>query len=186
MRKNVLFFCALFIGFSLSAQDRVVTGKVTSQDDGAALPGVNVVLKGTTNGTVTDSDGTFKLTVPAAGGALVFSFIGLETSEIPIGERAVIDVQLGLDIKQLSEVVVTAIGLREDKDKFASSVTTVQGGNVARSGEPGVLQGLSGKASGVLVTRNGGDPGAGAYIQIRGQNTSLEMPNRFSLWMASR
>ena len=171
MRKNLLLFCALFVAFTLSGQDRVVTGKVTSADDGTVLPGVNVVLKGTSNGTVTDADGVYKVTVPVEGGSLVFSFIGLQTSEIPIGDRAVLDVQLGLDVKQLGEVVVTAIGERVDKDKFASSVTTVQGQSVARSGETGALQGLSGKAAGVLITRSGGDPGSGAYIQIRGQNT---------------
>src|SRR6267154_6028970 len=170
--KKFLLMCFSF-GFAISvwAQDRVVTGKVTSQDDGSALPGVNVVLKGTTNGTATDADGSFKLTVPAEGGSLVFTFIGLQTSEVVIGDRAILDVQLGLDVKQLSEVIVTALGVKQERDKFASSVSTVQGTQVARSGETGVLQGLSGKAAGVLITRSGGDPGSGAYIQIRGQNT---------------
>src|SRR5258708_4290215 len=170
--KKFLLMCFSF-GFAISvwAQDRVVTGKVTSQDDGSALPGVNVVLKGTTNGTATDADGSFKLTVPAEGGSLVFTFIGLQTSEVVIGDRSILDVQLGLDVKQLSEVIVTALGVKQERDKFASSVSTVQGTQVARSGETGVLQGLSGKAAGVLITRSGGDPGSGAYIQIRGQNT---------------
>jgi len=170
--KKFLLMCFSF-GFAISlwAQDRVVTGKVTSQDDGSALPGVNVLLKGTTNGTATDADGSYKLTVPANGGSLVFTFIGLQTSEVVIGDRAIVDVQLGLDVKQLSEVIVTALGVKQDRDKFASSVSTVQGQQVARSGETGVLQGLSGKTAGVLITRSGGDPGSGAYIQIRGQNT---------------
>ncbi len=109
--KKFLLMCFSF-GFALSvwAQDRVVTGKVSSGDDGNALPGVNVLVKGTTNGTVTDSEGKYSLTVPPSGGSLVFSFIGLTTQEVEIGERSVIDVQLGLDIKQLSEIVVTAQG----------------------------------------------------------------------------
>jgi TonB-linked SusC/RagA family outer membrane protein len=171
MKKNLLLFLALFVALALRAQDRVVTGKLTSKEDGTALPGVNVIVKGTSSGTVTDADGSYKISVPAAGGTLVFSFIGLESQEVAVGERAVIDVQLSADVKQLQEVVVTALGLKEDKDKFASSVSTIQGSKVAASGEPGLLQGLSGKAAGVLITRNGGDPGAGAYIQVRGQNT---------------
>lgn len=170
MRK-ILLLCFSF-GFVLSsfAQDRVVTGKVTAAEDGTPLPGVNVLVKGTTNGTVTDVDGNYKLSVPA-GSVLVFSFIGLQTLEAEVGERAVVDTQLAADVKQLSEVIVTALGVKQDRDKFASSVSTVQGTNVARSGETGVLQGLSGKTAGVLITRSGGDPGSGAYIQIRGQNT---------------
>src|SRR6478736_5801200 len=108
--KKFLLMCFSF-GFAISvwAQDRVVTGKVTSTDDGSALPGVNVVVKGSTNGTVTDAEGNFKLTVPADGGSLVFSFIGLQTSEVTVGDRSVVDVQLGLDVRQLSEIVVTGL-----------------------------------------------------------------------------
>src|SRR6185295_19044941 len=126
--KKFLLMCFSF-GFAISvwAQDRVVTGKVTSADDGSPLPGVNVVLKGTTNGTATDADGSYKLTVPAAGGSLIYTFIGLQTSEVATGDRAIVDVQLTLDVKQLSEVIVTALGVKQDRDKFASSVSTVQG-----------------------------------------------------------
>ncbi len=171
MRKVLLLCFSLGFAFAVMAQDRVVSGKVSAAEDGTPLPGVNVVVKGTTNGTVTDADGSYKLTVSGTDIALIFSFIGLQTQEVPVGERAVVDVQLSLDVKQLGEVIVTAIGVKQDRDKFASSVSTVQGQNVARSGETGVLQGLSGKTAGVLITRSGGDPGSGAYIQIRGQNT---------------
>src|SRR5579872_1085780 len=113
--KKFLLMCFSF-GFAISvwAQDRVVTAKLTSKEDGSTLPGVNVVLKGTTNGTVTDAEGNYKLTVPASGGVLVFSFIGLETFEVEIGERTVVDTQLGADVKQLSEVVVTALNMKAD------------------------------------------------------------------------
>jgi len=171
MRKLLLMCFALLFALGVHAQEKVVSGKVTSSEDGSPVPGANVVLKGTTNGTVADISGNYKLSVPSAGGILVFSFIGMQTTEEIIGDRAIVDVGLPIDVKQLSEVVVTALGERVDKDKFASSVSTVQGGQVARSGETGVLQGLSGKTAGVLITRSGGDPGAGAYIQIRGQNT---------------
>ncbi len=164
-------YLVLLFAFAAHAQDRVVSGKVTSKDDGSPIPGANVVLKGTSNGTVTSADGTYRLSVPAAGGVLVFSFIGMQTTEETVGERSVIDLGLNSDVQQLNEVIVTAIGEKVDRDKFASSVSSVTGLKVAKSGETGILQGLSGKTAGVLITRNGGDPGAGAYIQIRGQNT---------------
>ncbi len=171
MKRLLLTYLVVLFAFAVQAQERVITGKVTSSEDGSVIPGANVVLKGTSNGTVTGADGAYRLTVPASGGTLVFSFIGMQTQEEAIGERSTIDLGLKADVQQLNEVVVTAIGEKVDKDKFASSVSSVQGGNVAKSGETGVLQGLMGKTAGVLITRSGGDPGAGAYIQIRGQNT---------------
>lgn len=157
--------------FSVRAQERTVSGRITSTEDGSPLPGVNVVIKGTTNGTVTDVDGNYKLNVPAGGGALIFSFIGLQTQEVTIGDRNVVDVSLSLDVTQLSEVVVTALGLEADRDRFGSATSQIGGNAVAKSGEPTLINGLSGKASGVNIVRSSGDPGAGSYIQIRGQST---------------
>ena len=154
----------------LWAQTRSLSGKIVAAEDGSVLPGVSVTLKGTTNGTLTDANGLYKLSAPTAG-TLVFSAVGMQSIEQPVNGRSVIDVTMKNDVKQLGEVIVTALGLKEDRDKFASSVSTVEGKNIAKSGETSILTGLSGKASGVLITRNGGDPGAGAYIQIRGQNT---------------
>jgi len=111
MKKNLLlvFLIVLFIPL-VRAQDRTVTGRVTASEDGSSLPGVNVILKGTSNGAVTDADGNYKLTIPSTGGSLVFSFIGLQTTEIPIGDRTVVDVSLGLDVTQLSECPVLKYG----------------------------------------------------------------------------
>ncbi|HEY9045254.1 MAG TPA: carboxypeptidase-like regulatory domain-containing protein, partial [Ohtaekwangia sp.] len=116
--KRILLVCLTavfaFASSELWAQERTVTGRVTSAEDGSGLPGVNVVLKGTTSGTVTTVEGDYSLSVPAAGGTLVFSFIGLQTQEIEIGSRNKIDVQLSQDVTQLSEVVVTgAMGLQK-------------------------------------------------------------------------
>jgi TonB-linked SusC/RagA family outer membrane protein len=169
------FLLLMVIGLSLSqmlwAQERTVSGRVTSTEDGSSLPGVNVVIKGTTNGTVTDSDGNYKLNLPASGGALVFSFIGLQTTEVIIGERSVVDVSLSLDVTQLSEVVVTALGLERNKDEIGSASSQIGGEALSKSGEATLINGLSGKASGVNIVRSSGDPGAGSYIQIRGQST---------------
>ena len=173
MRQSLLM-SLLFVGFSCSvawAQGRKVNGTVTAEEGSGGFAGTTVVVKGTTIGTVTDSKGEYSINVPASGTTLIFSAVGMATVEEVIGGRSAIDVKLKSDTKQLSEIIVTALGLKEERDKFASSVSTVDGKNIAKSGETSLLTGLSGKASGVVITRNGGDPGAGAYIQIRGQNT---------------
>ncbi len=172
MQKVLLFILLLVCCCPalVRAQTQRLSGKVASAEDGSSLPGVSVTVKGTTNGTLTDSDGSYKLTAPT-GGILVFSAVGMQSIEEPVNGRSVISITMKNDVKQLNEVIVTALGLKEERDKFASSVSTVDGKNIAKSGETSLLTGLSGKASGVLITRNGGDPGAGAYIQIRGQNT---------------
>jgi len=170
MKKFLLmsFVFALSIAW---AQDRIVTGKVTSPEDGSALPGVNVVLKGTSNGTVTDTEGNYRINVPASGGILAFSFIGLQSQEIEIGTQSTIDIRLSTDVRQLSEVVVSALGIEQNKDELGTAVSQVNGGAVSRSGEATLITGLSAKASGVNIVKSSGDPGAGAYIQIRGQST---------------
>jgi TonB-linked SusC/RagA family outer membrane protein len=173
MKRILLCLVVLFaLASDLAwAQDRTITGTVTSQEDGQPLPGVNVVVKGTTNGTVTDTEGVYRLNVPQGSNTLVFTFIGLQTLETEIGGRSTVDVQMSQDVKQLSEVVVTALGLEADRDKFASATSQVAGNAVAKSGEATLINGLSGKASGVNIVRSSGDPGAGSYIQIRGQST---------------
>lgn len=171
--KKFLLVCFSFV-FALStawAQDRVVTGKVTSKEDGTSLPGVNVVLKGTSNGTVTDSDGNFRINAPASGGVLSFSFIGLQSQEVEIGTRSAVDVSMDTDVKQLSEVVVSALGIEQNKDELGTASSQVVGGSISRSGEATLINGLAAKASGVNIVKASGDPGAGSYIQIRGQST---------------
>ena len=173
--KIQLFLGLLIVGAggAAFAQTRTVNGTVTTDDGSGGFAGATVVVKGTNTGTVTDVRGQYTLGVPspASSATLVFSAVGMETTERLVGSQNTIDLSLKTDTKQLGEVVITALGLKAERDKFASSVSTVDGQNVARSGETGLLSGLSGKASGVVITKSGGDPGAGAYIQIRGQNT---------------
>ncbi|MGE0770892.1 MAG: SusC/RagA family TonB-linked outer membrane protein [Cyclobacteriaceae bacterium] len=167
--KKILLLCFSFVfAASVWAQDRVVSGKVTAQEDGSSLPGVNVVLKGTTNGTVTDADGNYRLNVPSAGGTLVFSFIGLQSQELEIGQRSVIDVQLGLDVKQLTEVVVTAVGIEREKKALGYSVASVGSENLQQRSEVDPLRALQGKMPGVNITGGGGAPGQSTRINIRG------------------
>src|SRR5260221_3383573 len=168
--KKFLLMCFSF-GFAISvwAQDRVVTGKLTSKEDGSALPGVNVVLKGTTNGTVSDAEGSYKLTVPSSGGTLVFSFIGLETLEVEIGERTVVDTQLGADVKQLSEVVVTALNIKQEVKtlSFTSQQVNSEKLNLTRANN--INDALAGKVAGIQVRSQAGSKlGSNSDIRIRG------------------
>ena len=165
-----LFFVGLHCSLAL-AQGRKISGTVAADEGIGGFAGATVVVKGTTIGTVSDVKGEYSLVVPASGTTLVFSAVGMATVEEVIGTRTTIDITLKSDTKQLGEVIITALGIKEERDKFASSVSTVGGKNIAQSGETGLLSGLSGKASGVVITKSGGDPGAGSYIQIRGQNT---------------
>jgi TonB-linked SusC/RagA family outer membrane protein len=171
MKKFLLFFSFVFALTVAWAQERVVSGRVSSTEDGSALPGVNVVLKGTTNGTVTDSDGNYKLTVPADAGSLVFTFIGLQSQEVAIGDRTVIDVQLALDITQLTEVVVTAVGIEREKKALGYSVSSVNSTNLQQRSEVDPLRALQGKMAGVNIQGAGGSPGQSTKINIRGMSS---------------
>ena len=118
MKKSLWIFAAMIL-FSLGfapQQSRTITGKVTSAEDGIGMPGINVLVKGTKNGTVTDAQGDYSVTVSAHGGTLIFSFVGYETKEIKIGTSNVIDVVLSPDVKALEEVVVTGYSRRFRKD----------------------------------------------------------------------
>src|SRR5690606_7125831 len=130
MKKILLIMTVLSLfGVSgVAAQDLTVSGRITSTEDGSSLPGVNVLLKGTSTGTVTDIDGAYSISVPAGSaesGTLVFSFIGLATQEVPIGGRTTIDVQMGPDVTQLSEVVVTAVGIERERKALGYSTTSL-------------------------------------------------------------
>ncbi|MBK7649487.1 MAG: carboxypeptidase-like regulatory domain-containing protein [Flammeovirgaceae bacterium] len=145
MKKIALSLIAvLLIGGTLSAQDRTITGKVTASENGRALPGVNVILKGTTKGTVTDYKGNYILQVPAKGGTLVFSFIGLATQEVPIVISNRIDVVMVSDVAQLSEAVVTEYDKQELKP-INESVAGVRTRGVGKIKKDAMYECLLGK-----------------------------------------
>ena len=150
----ILFFCQC-----LSAQNKQITGTVTFADSSETALGATVSAKGTSIGTSTDKDGKYTLSVPESVSTLIFSFIGMKTVEEKIDGRSIINVVLADDLQQLQTTVITALGLKSERDKLTSSIATLKGSAVAQSGETGVLNGLSGKVAGVLVTRSGGDPG---------------------------
>lgn len=148
-----------------------VSGIVREKSGGSGIPGVSILLKGTSMGTITDVDGKYRLEVPAPDGILIFSYIGFNTQEVPVNNRSEVNVTLVENVSILSEVVVTALGFKEAADRLGSTSSKVTGESLTRSGETSVINGLSGKAAGVQVSRTAGDPGAASFIQIRGQNT---------------
>lgn len=168
MKRVILLTTLFFIAITCVMAQRTVRGKVTD-DTGEELPGVNVVIKGTTTGVTTDLEGNYMITTDDDA-TIVFSYVGFASQEIKVGSRSSIDVSMSGAI-ELQEVVVTALGFKQDRNKIASSTSLVGGTKMKSSGETGVIQALSGKASGVQITKTSGDPGAGAYIQIRGQSS---------------
>ena len=170
MRKIVLLIFSCAISLQLMAQGRTVTGKVTSAEDGSSLPGVNVILKGTTVGVATDADGNYSIQTPGSGGTLVFTFIGLETKEIEIGEQTVINVPLAMDITQLSEIVVVGYGTQSRKE-ISGSIASINGAEIATAPVQSFDQALQGKAAGVNITTPNGVLNNAPVIRIRGVNS---------------
>lgn len=170
MRKLLLTMLSLGIALASFAQDRTVTGTITSAEDGSSLPGVNVVLKGTTIGTTSDADGKYSLSVPSEGGILVYSFIGLETKEVPIGDRTIVNTTLASDITQLSEVVVVGYGTQERRE-LTGSVTSIDTKRMESLISSSFDNQLAGRAAGVQVTTPGGLLGQRPIIRIRGVNS---------------
>ncbi|MEQ1587921.1 MAG: SusC/RagA family TonB-linked outer membrane protein, partial [Cyclobacteriaceae bacterium] len=172
MKKSLLTTLVLILTcWQVYSQDKLISGKVTSQEDGSSLPGVNVILKGTTMGTVTDVDGRFSLTLPGTTGTLVFSFIGLQTVEIPVGNNTEFTIKMAADVTQLSEVVVTGVGVATDKRKLGISVESVTSDKLPIAPTASIDQALIGKIAGAQIQAINGAPGADINILLRGVNT---------------
>lgn len=163
-------FSFLLLSPELSlAQGRTVTGKVTSQDDGAPLPGVNILVKGTTSGTVSDANGAYSVEATERD-VLVFSFIGFTSVEVAVGTQTTINVSLASDDQQLSEIVVVAYGTQEKKS-ISSSVASVNSESFKDQPVLGLEGALQGRAAGVQVTQNSGTPGSGIAVRVRGSSS---------------
>jgi TonB-linked SusC/RagA family outer membrane protein len=173
MKKQLLM--TLFMTFcfcaSLLAQDRKVSGKVTSAEDGSGLPGVSVQVKGTSKGATTDGSGNYSLDVPSSGGTLKFTFVGFAPQEVAIGSQSTINVKLTTDIQQLSEVVVTAQGIVREKRALGYSVTSLDKKGIEDRPQADVGRVLQGKIAGVNVTSTSGVSGTGTNITIRGYSS---------------
>lgn len=173
MKRNLLLSFAFFIAIAFVAMaQRTVSGKVTD-DTGESLPGVNVVIKGTTTGVTTDLDGNFRISVDD-GATLIFSYVGFETQEIEVGARTTIDVTLG-GATELQEVVVVGYGTTL-KSEFTGSSVSVGSEQLEKLPVLSADQALQGLAAGVQVTSASGTPGGGISLRVRGQ-TSISASN---------
>ena len=171
MKKHILtLLVCMLIALSAMAQQRTISGKVVG-DDGRPLPGVTIKILGATGGVVTNNDGSYSVSVPAGATGLEFSYLGYVTQTKAIGTQNVISVTLTSESKSLSEVVVTALGIRREAKALGYSAQSVKGADLTKSDQTDVLKSLSGKIAGVQVTSSSGTPGSSSYIQLRGSNT---------------
>ncbi len=167
MKKLLLLsLCLVLLCFGQTyAQDRAVTGTVTAKDDGQPLPGVVVKVKGTQTASSTDAFGKYSIKVPT-GGALVFTFLGYDQQEsTPSG--AVLNIALAPNVKQLGEVVVTALGTRREKKSLGYAQTTVTTEQINASSSINLFSGLQGKVAGVQISNTSGAPGGSTKVIIR-------------------
>lgn len=150
--------------------DKTVTGKVVSAEDNTAIPGVSIIVKGTTTGTNTDADGNFKLTVKDNGAVLVFSAVGFEKQEIAVGNRTTINVSFVVDQKSLTEVVVVGYGTQR-KSQMTGAISQVTAKQLQEMPITSIGQAMQGRVAGVDVSQSGSRPGSVPKILIRGRRS---------------
>ncbi len=186
MRQFLLCYCLASLLFISDAwaQQRTISGKVTSVDDPEGLPGVNVILEGTTVGTVTDLNGDYKIEVPEQDAVLVFKFVSMQERREMVGSRTVINVNLETDEIMMDELVVTAMGIEKEKRGLGYAVTELDGEKVAtQAGQPNVVSALTGKVAGVQVGLSSGMPGSSTFIRMRGSNSIASNSNNQPLFI---
>jgi TonB-linked SusC/RagA family outer membrane protein len=164
---TILVFMALFQITVMVAQEGTVTGTVTVSEDGMTLPGVNVIIKGTNQGTVTDMDGKYSINVRETA-TLLFSSVGFASKEVVVGNQTLINISLQEDLESLDEVVVTALGIKREKKALSYAVQSIKAEALLEGNSTSMVNGLQGKVSGVTVVNSGGAPGSSAIILIRG------------------
>lgn len=170
MKKAVLALLILMYSFAVFAQGIQVKGVVTSADDGQPIPGVSVVVKGTTLGMITDINGSYSLNAQG-NSTLVFSFVGMKTQEIPVNMKTVINVVLATEQTDIDEVVVVGYGTQK-KSLVTGAISKVNSEELKKSSDMRVTQALQGKTAGVVISSNSGQPGDQVSIRIRGIGTN--------------
>ncbi len=168
--KKIAFFLSilLFMGtMAVHAQTRTITGKVTSADDGSSIPGVSIVVKGTTLGTISNIDGNYTIQVPADARSLVFSFVGMATQEVAIEGLSVVDVVLSSETIGVEEVIVVAYGTTT-KRAFTGSAAVISDEEISKNQTSNITNNLAGKVAGIQGLASNGQPGSGSTIRIRG------------------
>ena len=169
VRKLLFLTCILLIQ-GVYAQT-TVTGTITDANDGSALPGVSVIIKGTTKGGSTDFDGKYSIQVSDSSAILVFSSLGYKTQEIVVGDRTIIDIAMEEDAAKLDEVVVTALGIKREKKALGYAIQEVKGPEIVAAKENNLTNALSGKIAGLQVIRGSNGPASSAKLILRGFNS---------------
>ncbi|WP_163381997.1 SusC/RagA family TonB-linked outer membrane protein [Cyclobacterium sp. SYSU L10401] len=167
----LLLISLLLLQVPLMAQQRTVSGKVTSTEDGEVLPGVSIVIEGTTTGTVSDIDGNYSIDVPGPDAVLVFSFIGFASQSQQVGSNQSLNVALSPEAGDLDEFIVTAFGISQEKKSLGYAAQSIDSEAITKMKQPNLVNALQGQVAGVQVTNSGGAPGQSARIIIRGINS---------------
>ncbi len=158
-------------------QQKTITGRVIDASTGDPMPGVNIVIKGTSIGTATDLNGNFSLFIPSEKSILVISFIGYITQEVVVGNRLTLEVNLEVESMTLDEVVVTALGISKEKKSLSYNVAVVQGEEITKTKEINLGNSLIGRVAGVNATSTATGPGGSSRVLVRG-NTSISGNNQ--------
>jgi TonB-linked SusC/RagA family outer membrane protein len=169
---SLLFFAVLLVTQTVFAQQRTVSGKIVSGEDQSPLPGVNILVKGIGQGTVSDARGNYTVTASEQD-ILIFSFVGFHSQEVALNGRASIDVVLQPDAEQLTEIVVTALGIEKDKKALGYSVQSIGSESLTTARETNVVNQLAGKVAGVTVVGSPSGIGGSARVTIRGERSVL-------------
>ena len=178
MNKKInyfLIFVALLFLQGVMAQNKTVSGTV-SDNSGTPLPGVNVIEKGTANGTSTDFDGNYTLNV-SDNAVLSFSYLGFSTQDVVVAGKSVLNISMEEDAEMLEEIVVTALGIKKEKKALGYAVQEIKGGELLESRENNLVNAISGKVSGLQVVRGSNGPASSSKIVLRG-NSSLTGDNQ--------
>ena len=173
----LLMFFAVLCMNSMYGQNKTISGTVTESESGVPLPGVNVVEKGTNNGTSTDFDGNFTISVSGSNAILVFTSLGYTTKEVPAGNQSTLNVSMSEDAEQLGEVVVTALGVKRNTKALGYSVTQVKGEEMNTVKQTNAINALQGKIAGVQISGNAAGAKGSTRVIIRG-NSSLTGNNQ--------
>ena len=176
--KQAILVTLFFLGFVSFTYAQKITGKVTDKSTGETVIAATVYVKGNTStGTVTDMDGNFSLNLSQGAKVLVISYMGMQTQEVPIGNKTWFEIQLVPDSRQIEEVMVTAMGIKREKKALGYAVQELKSDELMKHKDPNVVNSLGGKIAGVNVTNSGGAPGSSSSIIIRG-GTSLARDNQ--------
>ncbi|WP_216597583.1 carboxypeptidase-like regulatory domain-containing protein [Persicobacter sp. CCB-QB2] len=172
MTKNYLWrgwliTLGLMLGAFTTFAQQAITGKVISGDDQQPIPGVNIVEKGTANGTITDFDGNYSMSVSGPDAILLFSFVGYQDTEQQVGSQTTMNISMATSVEELSEVVVIGYGSAKKED-LTGSVKAISASDFNQGSLNSPQELLNGKVPGVQITNSGGAPGANSTIRIRG------------------